>query len=78
MNYYTADMSDDEFEANRKRAYEFYEYYVYGSGCAPSFSSGICESVTAGYGRLDYYGYWEYPLIVDQETLRIIPLESKP
>lgn len=71
--YYIADMSDEEFEANLKKAYEFYD-----SGCSPNFSSGICESVTAGYGRLDYYGYWEYPLIVDQETLKILPLELNP
>lgn len=68
--YYTADMSDDEFEANRKKAYGYYE-----SGITPCFSTGICESVTAGYGRLDFYGYWEYPLVVDQNNLKIVLLE---
>ena len=27
-----------------------------------SFSSGICESLTAGYGEIDGLGYWEFPL----------------
>lgn len=27
-----------------------------------SFSSGICESLTAGFGEINNYGYWEYPL----------------
>ena len=33
------------------------------------FSSGICETLTAGYGKIDQYGYWEFPLpsnFVDQ------------
>lgn len=40
-------------------------------GEKPSYSTGICESITAGYGRLDQYGYWEFPLPVNQETLEI-------
>lgn len=27
-----------------------------------SFSSGICEGLTAGFGEINEYGYWEYPL----------------
>lgn len=68
--YYTADMTDEQFAANRKEAYALYI-----AGHSPNFSKGICDSVTAGYGRLDYYGYWEYPLIVDQKTLRVLPME---
>lgn len=29
------------------------------------FSSGICESLTAGYGELNESGYWEFPLPLD-------------
>lgn len=32
------------------------------AGEPPTFSTGICESVTAGYGKLDVHGYWEFPL----------------
>ena len=71
QQYYTADMDDDQFEANRKKAYEYYESWT-----TPCFSTGICGSVTAGYGRLDFYGYWEYPLFVDQNNLKVVPLES--
>lgn len=48
-----------------------YERFYYGE--KPSYSIGICGQTTAGYGKLDSYGYWEFPLDVDQETLRIIP-----
>lgn len=70
MKFCTADFTEEEFQQNRQKAYEKLK-----SGEPYGFSNGICESVTAGYGRLDYYGYWEYPLIVDQVTLQIIPLE---
>jgi hypothetical protein len=32
------------------------------SGEKPGFSTGICESLTCGYGTLDDLGYWEFPL----------------
>lgn len=28
----------------------------------PSFSTGICGELTVGYGKIDEYGYWEFPL----------------
>lgn len=31
-------------------------------GVKPGYSTGICESITSGYGKLDDNGYWEYPL----------------
>lgn len=31
-------------------------------GEKPSFSTGVCESLTCGYGELDPYGYWQFPL----------------
>lgn len=34
----------------------------YSEGQKPSFSKGVCENLTCGYGRLDDYGYWEFPL----------------
>ena len=32
------------------------------SGARTRFSTGIRESLTCGYGKLDDYGYWEFPL----------------
>jgi hypothetical protein len=29
-----------------------------------SASTGICESVTFGSGKLDFYGYWEKPCAI--------------
>lgn len=64
--FYTADLTEEQFNHNQEVAYEKYK-----SGEEPKYSKGICEAVTAGYGKLDNYGYWEYPLIVDQVTLEI-------
>lgn len=33
------------------------------------FSSGICDTLTGGFGKIDQYGYWEFPMpsnFVDQ------------
>ena len=32
------------------------------AGECPSFSSDIAEFLTCGYGKLDGYGNWEFPL----------------
>lgn len=32
------------------------------SGEKPTYSTGICGSITCGYGELDANGYWEFPL----------------
>lgn len=62
-----ADFTDDEYKQNIEKAYQYYN-----EGYPPNFSTGICESLTSGYGRLDCYGYWEYPLYVDQDSWEII------
>lgn len=31
----------------------------------PSYSTGICENLTCGYGMLDRNGYWQFPLYPD-------------
>ena len=54
-------------EVREKKALEMFH-----SGMKPSYSTGICESLTAGYGELDAYGYWEFPLTVNQTTLEIV------
>lgn len=57
--FYSADRSDEEYYAAMSQAYVWWR-----EGKVPSYSQGICESVTAGYGKFDEYGYWEYPLNV--------------
>ena len=39
------------------------------SGVRPCFSTGICESLTCGYGKLDDHGYWEFPLYPAEDYL---------
>jgi len=31
-------------------------------GFKPNYSTGICGSLTAGYGELSFNGYWQYPI----------------
>lgn len=31
-------------------------------GRHPHFSTSIAEETTAGFGQLDMYGFWQYPL----------------
>jgi len=47
-------------DANVRVAFERYL-----RGDELTFSSGICEGLTAGFVKCDYYGYWEYPLPMD-------------
>ena len=37
------------------------------AGERPSYSTGICGLITCGYGRLDWCGYWEFPLLPSHE-----------
>jgi hypothetical protein len=39
----------------------------YKAGEKPSYSTGICGSITCGYGKLDQNGYWEFPLYLEEE-----------
>lgn len=41
----------------------------YASGERPTFSTGICGSLTCGYGKLSEYGYWEFPLYPAEDYL---------
>jgi hypothetical protein len=34
----------------------------YYAGETPHFSTGIHERITAGYGDLNFNGFWQYPL----------------
>lgn len=39
------------------------------NGEQPSFSTGICENLTCGYGTLDNSGYWQFPLYPAEDYL---------
>lgn len=36
------------------------------SGMKPGYSKGLLGEITCGYGRLDKYGYWQYPLEISK------------
>lgn len=67
MAFSICDIPEDVWLHNRAQAIEWHK-----QGKKPSFSTGICELTTAGYGRCDESGYFEYTLTVDQNTLEII------
>lgn len=51
-------------------------YALFDAGFKPCYSSSICESLTAGYGKLHEYGDWEYPLVLDSvDDTSITPWE---
>ena len=64
--FYTADLTEEQFLENQQKAYE-----MFSKGEDYTHSCGICGSITAGYGRLDEYGYWEFPLVVNQKSYAI-------
>lgn len=35
---------------------------LFNAGVKPTYSHGICGSSTCGYGMLDEYGYWQFPV----------------
>lgn len=47
-------LSEPEKQAEALRRYQ--------SGETLHFSTGIDERITYGYGELDQYGFWEFPL----------------
>lgn len=64
--FYISDLSEQQWWENRDSAELRYK-----SGERPTWSTGICGSLTCGYGRLDEYGYWECPLYVNPETNQV-------
>lgn len=61
-----ADVTDTESERNEQHA-----LHLWAQGREPMFSTGICGSLTCGYGKLDYAGYWQYPLYPAEEYLEL-------
>lgn len=51
-------------------------YKLLSEGIEPTYSTGICDCVTVGYGTLDEYGYWEFPLSLNEDTERYLTLEE--
>lgn len=56
----------EEYTQNHSIARGFYK-----GGAEPDFAENYLGEVTAGYGRLDEDGYFEFSLEVDQETGKI-------
>lgn len=41
------------------------------AGKMPTFSTGVGDELTCGYGALDEYGYWEFPLYPAEKYLKL-------
>lgn len=55
--FMSADLTDEQYYKNVEYANTWYAM-----GVQHGISKGICEATTYGYGRLDAYGYWEFPI----------------
>ena len=54
---------------NQEQAREEHARLFWMSGERPSYSTGLDGELTCGYGRLDHYGYWQYPLYPAEQYL---------
>ncbi len=73
-------MSDDELideishyeqEIDRAFAVPFKERAAeanrrFAAGEKPCYSTGIDDSITCGYGYIDQFGFWQYPLVMKE------------
>ncbi|MDB4311846.1 hypothetical protein N9937_00310 [bacterium] len=62
----SADYTQKEYEAMRSFAIGLYK-----AGEEPKTGMTVKKEITAGYGRIDKYGYFEYSLPVDQKTGKV-------
>lgn len=62
---------DEGLDTNTEEAYK-----RLAKGEAPSWSTGICEGLTAGYGVCNSSGYFEFPLVINGETNTIMSWED--
>ena len=51
-------------------------YILLRKGYEPNYSTGICECLTCGFGELDDYGYFEYPVSVHETENRYLTIEE--
>lgn len=51
-------------------------YILLRKGYEPSYSTGVCGSLTCGFGDLNDYGYFEYPISVHETEDRYLTLEE--
>ena len=56
---------------------ELHALKMFAEGKKPAFSTGICESLTCGYGKLDDNGYWEFPLYPAEKYLPSNPSHAQ-
>jgi len=67
-----ADVTDTERERNEQHALR-----LWAQGLEPMLSTGICGDLTCGYGKLDWAGYWQYPLLPAEEYLELNRLRKE-
>lgn len=56
----TYELTEEQIAINEAIAIERFN-----KGEKPTYSTGICDNITCGYGELDQLGYWEFPLYPD-------------
>lgn len=73
-------MERESIEQLTKNEHIAFQRYLKGE--KPAWSTGIDGGMTAGYGRLDQFGFWEYPLpvkgwFIDIEEIERITREKE-
>lgn len=67
MKFWQSNIPEWELKINKILAKAWYK-----NGMKPDISVSIADTYTAGYGKMDDHGFFEFPLDVDQETKEIV------
>lgn len=67
MKFWQANIPDWELRINKILAKAWYK-----NGRKPDLSVSIADTLTAGYGKMDDHGFFEFPLDVNQEIQEIV------
>ena len=67
--YYSFTLPSVNDDSEQDRDNEAEALRLWKIGMRPKFSAGVCGSLTCGYGKLDEYGYWQYPLYPAEQYL---------
>lgn len=73
--YITGVIDEIKGHVNFKNILTAEQRHKLGEPCG--YSTGIDDSTTAGYGELDEFGFFEYPLVVNQKDYSIIYSNEK-
>lgn len=69
-------MTDFQLKLSKLQKHLRHGYALLEQGHQPSYSSSICGCITCGFGELDEYGYWEFPLVMSEDEDVYLTIEE--